>query len=202
MPFSLKYCSGYNNKIGHFCFVVCRPPSKSYRFALDANLLTRIENCTVIEGNLQIIWMFSSVSKENYTDLVFPHLVEITGYLLLHRVAGLETVGQLFPNLRVIGGREKFYDDLALIVFENDDLVSLSLSKVEYIGGDVLAMVNAQLCYVGDKDVDWNRVIGPGKTPKTLENKRKKDGCDLFDGCKADCEYCWDRKSCQPSMYS
>ena len=187
------------------CFAVCRPPSAGsssgqtqpyYRFALHADELKKLENCTVVEGNLEIIWMFTSVSKDNYTDLVFPNLLEITGYLLLYRVDGLETIGQLFPNLRVIGGRWSFYDGLVLVLYENSDLVSLSLANVEYIGGDVLAMVNPQLCYI-DNHVDWKRVISTGRDPITLENK-KRAGCDLFDGCDG-CKNCWDRKSCQPS---
>ncbi len=65
------------------------------------NNLTRLsllENCTVIEGHLQILLMFKT-KPEDFRELSFPKLTMITDYLLLFRVYGLESLKGLFPNL-------------------------------------------------------------------------------------------------------
>lgn len=175
---------------------------------MEVEQLRKIENCTIIEGNLEIIWMDNHISAKNYTGLVLPNLVEVTGYLLFYRVNGINSIGQLFPNLRVIRGNWKFFNGMALLLFENDDLLSLSLGKLSHVGGDVLAMVNPQLCYIDDH-VDWSQVIIPGATTKaedklhTIENRRRKSGCDLVDGCSNTCTsgYCWDRQKCQKGKH-
>uniref|UniRef100_A0A182P5U1 Tyrosine-protein kinase receptor n=1 Tax=Anopheles epiroticus TaxID=199890 RepID=A0A182P5U1_9DIPT len=61
-----------------------------------------------------LIDKYDNDSFDNYT---FPLLTEITGYLLLFRVNGLQTLGQLFPNLTVIRGSE-LANNYALIVYE------------------------------------------------------------------------------------
>lgn len=61
-----------------------------------------------------LIDKYGNDSFDNYT---FPLLTEITGYLLLFRVNGLQTLGQLFPNLTVIRGSE-LANNYALVVYE------------------------------------------------------------------------------------
>ena len=82
------------------------------------NNLSQLEGCRVIEGFLHIVLMeqtdLTGVEFNNYT---FPKLREITGYLVLYRVFGLRSIGQLFPNLAVVRGQMLFFD-FALVVYE------------------------------------------------------------------------------------
>lgn len=75
-----------------------------------------LDNCTVIEGFLQILLIdqYDTSAFENYT---FPNLVEVTDYVMFYRVNGLLTIRKLFPNLKVIRGNHLF-DNHALIIYE------------------------------------------------------------------------------------
>lgn len=75
-----------------------------------------LDNCTVIEGFLQILLIdqYDTSAFENYS---FPKLVEVTDYVMLYRVNGLLTLRTLFPNLKVIRGNHIF-ENHALIIYE------------------------------------------------------------------------------------
>lgn len=161
--------------------------------------LNKLENCSIIEGNLEIKWLFTHISPQNYTNIRFPKLLEITGYLLFYRVNGLYTIGQLFPNLRVIRANVRFWE-YGLVLYENQDLVSISLTKLGYIGADVVAMVNPQLCFLDH--VYWNAITPTGQPPTRMENRKKRNGCDLVEGCPSNCNYCWNMDDCQISKWS
>jgi insulin receptor len=82
----------------------------------DPALLEKLRGCRVIEGFLQIL-LFDRYNESMYTNITFPELREITGYLLMYRVIGLRTLSQLFPNLAVIRG-QRLFNDYALILYE------------------------------------------------------------------------------------
>ncbi|XP_067952059.1 insulin-like peptide receptor [Watersipora subatra] len=158
--------------------------------------LDKLKDCSVIDGNVEIKWIYSHVSVHNYTNVQYPQLVEITGYLLIYRVNGLLNLGQLFPNLRVIRADVETFWDYGLVLYENENLMSISLNNLNYIGAYVVAMMNPQLCYVDDH-VNWNYITPRGKKPTTTQNRPRKNGCDLVDICPAGCENCWDMSTCQ-----
>lgn len=76
----------------------------------------QLTDCRVIEGFLQIVLM-DRTNESDFTNLSFPKLREITGYLLLYRVNGLKSLAKLFPNLSVIRGQDLFIN-YALAVYE------------------------------------------------------------------------------------
>ena len=76
----------------------------------------RLSGCRVVEGFVQIV-LIDHASESNFANLSFPELREITDYLLLYRVNGLRSLGNLFPNLTVIRG-ETLFLNYALVVFE------------------------------------------------------------------------------------
>lgn len=54
-------------------------------------------------------------------------MVQITGYLLVYRVSGLRSLGQLFPNLSIIRGMT-LHQNYALVIYDAIDLeVSLTI---------------------------------------------------------------------------
>ena len=187
-----------------FCvglLVVCRADYRNgYTFQVGNKVSSMkwLEQCSIIEGNLEIKWLYSNISPQNFSGVSFPKLEEITGYLMLFRVDGLSTIGQLFPNLRVIRAQEEFFD-FGIVLYENKDLMSISLHKLGYVGGNsnLVAMFNPQLCYVDDY-VKWDLITSIRQPPTTSKNRRKRNGCDLVDGCPANCkDSCWDMDSCQ-----
>ncbi len=61
--------------------------------------LSALEGCTVVEGVVHIVDI--KETDDHFLNQTFPLLREITGYLLVYRVEGLRSIGQLFPNLSI-----------------------------------------------------------------------------------------------------
>lgn len=106
--------------------------------------LAELENCRVVEGFVHIVLMGQSdLTGTQFHNQTYPKLREITGYLLVYRVFGLRSIGQLFPNLgrltinkldsssnnlislhrfaAVIRGQQLFFD-FSLVIYENMQL--------------------------------------------------------------------------------
>uniref|UniRef100_A0A8C0G098 receptor protein-tyrosine kinase n=1 Tax=Bubo bubo TaxID=30461 RepID=A0A8C0G098_BUBBB len=97
----------------------------------DVSQLQKLENCSIIEGNLQILLMFTT-GAEDFRGLSFPRLLMITEYLLLFRVYGLESLRDLFPNLSVIRGTNLFFS-YALVIFEMPHLRDVGLHSLGHV---------------------------------------------------------------------
>lgn len=67
---------------------------------VEPQALRALEGCVVVEGYVQILLM-DQYLKEDFENISFPLLVEITDYLMLYRINGIESLQQLFPNLAV-----------------------------------------------------------------------------------------------------
>lgn len=116
---------------------------------------SKLENCTVIEGSLQIL-LIDYADPSEYDNLSFPKLLEITDYLLLYRVYGLRTLAHIFPNLSVIRGQKLFFN-YAVVAFEMPDLEELGLPGLTHIvRGAVRLEKNANLCYINT--IDWSQI--------------------------------------------
>lgn len=84
----------------------------------------KLRNCTVVAGYLQIV-LFENIAENDFEDISFPELREITQFLLFYRIRGLKSLGKLFPNLSVIRGLELF-KDYALTVYDMTHLQEVS----------------------------------------------------------------------------
>ncbi|XP_038624702.1 insulin receptor-related protein isoform X2 [Tachyglossus aculeatus] len=130
-------------------------PSQDIRH--DVRRLSALENCSVIEGHLQILLM-STATGDDFRARRFPRLVMVTGYLLLFRVYGLESLRDLFPNLAVVRGARLFFS-YALVVVEMPHLRDLGLPALAAIArGAVRVERNQELCHVST--VDWGLLQG------------------------------------------
>ncbi|XP_053373582.1 insulin-like peptide receptor isoform X2 [Mercenaria mercenaria] len=172
--------------------------SKDIRNRIDE--FVELENCSTIEGNLSIVFIDEGISGWEDYQGGFPDLVEITGVLLLFRVEGLKSIGQLFPNLAIIGG-ERLFEGYALVVYEMFDLEDIGLSGLILIrNGAVRIEKNPQLCYLDT--VDWGRIT-TGVSPS--ENFFKGNN-ECADTCPSDCDTtggvrrCWNALSCQKML--
>ncbi|XP_048038678.1 insulin receptor b [Megalobrama amblycephala] len=173
----------------------------------NATNLRVLENCTVIEGHLKILLMFKT-RLEDFRGLSFPKLVMITDYLLLFRVYGLESLGDLFPNLTVIRGNNLFFN-YALVMFEMIQLKEIGLHSLTNITrGAVRIEKNPDLCYLST--LDWSKISDSMEDNYIVANKDDRECGDICPGtitgtitCKQTTingnfgERCWNQNHCQ-----
>ncbi|XP_066986740.1 insulin-like peptide receptor [Macrobrachium rosenbergii] len=147
---------------------------KSKRILNTVSSIKQLENCSVIEGNLQILLIESDRNlTDEWSKYSFPDLVEITGFLLVFRVHGLQSLGQLFPNLAVIRGLTT-HMDYALIIWYAEHMKTVGLHNLTSIlRGNVWIENNAKLCTV---DTDWSLITTENYTDNVF--KRNKIDCD------------------------
>ncbi|XP_060116030.1 insulin-like growth factor 1 receptor [Heteronotia binoei] len=139
--------------------------------------LKQLEDCTVIEGFLRILLI---PQVEDFNSYRFPKLTVITDYLLLFRVAGLETLSDLFPNLTVIRGKNLFYN-YALVIFEMTNLKDIGLYNLRNITrGAIRIEKNSDLCYLST--VDWSLILDAASNNYIVGNKSPKECGDLCPG--------------------
>lgn len=81
----------------------------------------QLQNCTAILGNLSIV-LLEKFSAEEFEPYSFPELTEISGYFLVAWVYGLRSIGQLFPNLSVIGGKQLLLENYSFVLYQLLDL--------------------------------------------------------------------------------
>ncbi|XP_070619089.1 insulin-like growth factor 1 receptor isoform X3 [Erythrolamprus reginae] len=172
--------------------------------------LKQLEGCTVVEGYLQILLINQG---EDFSNFRFPKLTMITDYLLLFRVAGLETLSDLFPNLTVIRGKSLFYN-YALVIFEMTNLKEIGLYNLRNITrGAIRIEKNSDLCYLST--VDWSLILDAVSNNYIVGNKQPKECGDLCPGTveeKPLCEKtsinneysfrCWTSNHCQKTCPS
>ncbi|XP_077974571.1 insulin-like growth factor 1 receptor isoform X2 [Styela clava] len=175
--------------------------------------LSDLENCTVVNGFVQIIFMHNS-KESDFEKYTFPKLRVITEYLLVYRVYGLRSLRKMFPNLAVIGGRRMFYK-YGMVIYENPQLQELGLGSLQHIArGGVRIQKNNKLCYLDT--VDWKRLgmLGTEVVNKDMATPVIKDNtvsgeetCLNQCGEENDCysadsqgqerQHCWGHKVCQ-----
>ncbi|KAL3289679.1 hypothetical protein HHI36_023083 [Cryptolaemus montrouzieri] len=107
--------------------------------------------------------------------------MEITDYLLLYRVNGLRSIGQLFPNLTVIRGQNNFYR-YSLIVFEMSSLQEIALYSLSNItNGYIRIDKNPSLCFI--KSIDWEKIISSKDQDQNYINVMKPENeCPICPG--------------------
>ncbi|CAG9816610.1 unnamed protein product [Phaedon cochleariae] len=136
----------------------------------------KLENCEVIEGFLQIL-LFDSVNETELSEMQFPYLTEITDYLLLYRVNGLRSVGQLFPNLSVIRGQNTFLDN-AFVIFEMSTLQEIGLYSLSVITrGSIRIDKNPSLCFV--HTIDWDSIVKDKTAKKFVKSLKPANECPI-----------------------
>eukprot|EP00066_Takifugu_rubripes_P005438 XP_003969481.1 PREDICTED: insulin-like growth factor 1 receptor [Takifugu rubripes] len=159
---------------------ICGP---SIDIGNDISEFRRLENCTVVEGYLQILLIGdknNNINQEIFRSLSFPKLTMITDFLLLFRVSGLDSLSTLFPNLTVIRGRNLFYN-YALVIFEMTSLKDIGLYSLRNITrGAIRIEKNPELCYLDS--VDWSVIMDAEFNNYIAGNKQSKECSDVCPG--------------------
>lgn len=159
--------------------------------------LHQLTDCVVILGNLHIL-LLEQTHKEDFRNITFPKLREVTGFVVFYRVNGLESIGQLFPNLAVIRGKQVLYN-YALIIYDMPDLKEVGLfSLIQIYRGGVIVWAVPQVCYV--HTVDW-KVIAP-RARHVLSPSEGELHCNSACSCTRNVatNHCWNTWKCQRLM--
>ncbi|KAK0422038.1 hypothetical protein QR680_007326 [Steinernema hermaphroditum] len=156
--------------------------------------------CTVIEGDLSI----TIFRDADYSRYVFPHLREITGYLLIYNYVGLTSLQETFPVLRVIGG-ENLVMNYALVLYRNPDLEDAAFENLTLIkNGGVWITENPKLC--DTRHINWSLFTNLRTAPIRIDEeeilkKCRSEPCREYE--RGTCARnngrisCWTQKSCQ-----
>ncbi|XP_064842599.1 insulin-like growth factor 1 receptor [Oncorhynchus masou masou] len=167
---------------------ICGP---SIDIGNDISEFRRLENCTIVEGYLQILLIGDknyNLNQEVFRSLSFPKLTMITDYLLLFRVSGLDSLSTLFPNLTVIRGRNLFYN-YALVIFEMTSLKDIGLYSLQNITrGAIRIEKNPELCYLDS--IDWSLIMDAEFNNFIAGNKQSKECGDVCPGIMEDSRRC------------
>lgn len=108
-----------------------------------------LEGCGIVEGSLKIALI-------EYQNTSFPLLTEITGFLMIFKVSGIESLAQLFPNLVRVHGDELF-DNYSVVIIDNPDLLNIGLTRLKSVGAAVRIEHNEMLCYIST--IDWSLIV-------------------------------------------
>jgi hypothetical protein len=99
---------------------------------------------------VRIFWI-ENATPQQFANISFPLLTEITDYLLLFRISNLVSLGKLFPNLTYIRGRILFYD-YALVINNLKHLERIAFNNIKHIRGGVRIEKNPKLCLTDSDD--------------------------------------------------
>ncbi|XP_069958276.1 insulin-like receptor isoform X2 [Cherax quadricarinatus] len=175
----------------------------SLRLRNDPRNLLQLCLCVKVVGCLHI----TSIKGQGDADpsrvlqgFTFPHLREITEYLLIYRVRGLTSLATLFPNLSLIRGTSLFHN-YALVMYSLPDLLEVGLpSLTTILRGSVRIERNPALCYANS--VDWNAITSYGMGNNVIKRNRAVRECPKCpaacqgpDGCEE--PRCWGPQHCQ-----
>ncbi|XP_072930210.1 putative molluscan insulin-related peptide(s) receptor [Epargyreus clarus] len=154
--------------------------------------LMKLRNCTVVLGTVTIT--LESTTKEDFRNISFPELREVTGYMIVYRVFGLASVGNLFPNLVRVRG-ETLVSNFALIIYEVPHLVDIGLYNLLKVDrGGVILYGGVSTCYMDS--INWELITN---------GRHVILSTDTFPYCNNVCRcspnaaanFCWNNKKCQ-----
>ncbi|XP_063875014.1 insulin receptor-like isoform X2 [Scylla paramamosain] len=188
----LSKCPPNHTESNGYCSLtdVC----KTVRISNLTNMEVRdnLMNCRIVEGSIEIV-LIKSVSEDDWKPWKFPHLVEITDFLLVYQVESLKSLGQLFPNLTVIRGMKLLYH-YSLVIY-NTHLENIGLYNLRAIlRGSVRIQNNINLCYV--HTVSWDALMNSSSDNVLTDNieplcKNCCPSCSTRQSQEQHCQYCW-----------
>ncbi|KAK3908340.1 Insulin-like receptor [Frankliniella fusca] len=154
--------------------------------------LEKLRGCVVVEGNLSVVLM-DNRQPGDFAPYSFPDLREVTGYVLFAKVSGLQSLGQLFPNLTLVRGTQLVGSNYSLVVFQMPDLVELGLSSLELVQrGAVRVDSNPMLCHADT--LDWDALAPNAATKSYVAANRPARECER---CRCPSGQCWGPGRCR-----
>lgn len=167
-----------------------------------------MENCTVIEGSLEVV-LIDDAKVDDFQNLTFPKLKEVTDFVLFYRATGITSIGKLFPNLTVIRGRNLFLNH-ALVIYDMKQLIEIGLNNLTVIErGNVKIEKNPHLCFADT--INWDIIANKGGQHSIKNNKNinecpscPEDTCVIGNPTtgKRSTPLCWNQDNCQRGTFT
>uniref|UniRef100_A0A1A9X2Q2 Receptor L-domain domain-containing protein n=1 Tax=Glossina brevipalpis TaxID=37001 RepID=A0A1A9X2Q2_9MUSC len=152
----------------------------------------RMQNCTIVVGHVSIVELY--FTKDLLRTVKATNVEEITDYLLVYRVRGLDTLERLLPKLELIRGSDLLFDRYALILNENRDLQNIGLISLQRVlRGSIRVTANPNLCFANT--VNWISITGSA-TSFVLKNNKSPNYCPTCSKHK----HCWSIAKPQQSL--
>lgn len=89
-----------------------------------ADLERKLRNCT-LAVSVKIL-LLERQTENDFKNISFPELLEVLDFIVLYRVNGLSSLGQLFPNLVSIRGKMPFLD-YTLVLYDLPNLKEVNI---------------------------------------------------------------------------
>lgn len=174
---------------------------------IHAGNIDTLQNCTVIEGSIQILDTSFLGFQEINDDFIFgkrhppmdptklealSSVKEITGYLDIQAHNPKFKTLNAFRNLEIIGGRQmtEYYSSLYIVKTSLESLNFKNLRKIR--SGGVAILENKELCYASE--IDWSKVMKSSSHSTLLQNNKDNQKCFLENHkCDSQCSVqgCW-----------
>ncbi|KAH8388337.1 hypothetical protein KR093_004502 [Drosophila rubida] len=162
----------------------------------------QLRNCNVVVGHVRI----ANLQLPDNVNLakLRTNVTEITDYLLIYHTTALLTAQYIFPQLRLIRGRQLLFDQYAFVVYENRNLRELGLQHLVRIqSGNIRIENNPMLCFVDT--VDWIYLLANStKQHFSIKGNRSPNHCPVCGGLSSDYSYriknavnCWSLQAMQ-----
>lgn len=169
-----------------------------HTLSINATNIGSFENCTKINGNIDIIHtsiygdQFTKTPKMDPAQLnVFKTVKEITGYLWIQTWPNTMSSLSPFENLEVVRGRTK--RGSRSLVVAGLHITHLGLRSLREISdGDVFVSKNSELCYTDAKH--WQKLFKSPHQTVNIEGNANAATCALRnDTCDKKCtaDGCW-----------
>ncbi|XP_039869834.1 epidermal growth factor receptor-like [Simochromis diagramma] len=168
-----------------------------HTLSINATNIGSFENCTKINGNIDIIHtsiygdQFTKIPKMDPAQLnVFKTVKEITGYLWIQTWPNTMSSLSPFENLEVVRGRTKRSRSLVVAGLHITHLGLRSLREIS--DGDVFVSKNSELCYTDAKH--WQKLFKSPHQTVNIEGNANAATCALRnDTCDKKCtaDGCW-----------
>uniref|UniRef100_A0A1I8M7B5 Receptor L-domain domain-containing protein n=1 Tax=Musca domestica TaxID=7370 RepID=A0A1I8M7B5_MUSDO len=153
--------------------------------------LEKIQNCTIIAGHVKLVKF--ELTPQMLASLPSLRLEEITDYLLVYRVHGLDSLERIFPKLLVIRGVRLLYEKYSLVLFENRNLENIGLvSLLRVLRGSIRIESNPSLCFA--HTINWVTILGnhTKEFHYVLKNNKPPNYCPLCYGPNQEHhQQCW-----------
>ncbi|XP_061392811.1 insulin-like peptide receptor [Musca vetustissima] len=143
--------------------------------------IEQIRNCTIITGHVKLVEF--ELTPKMLLTLRPLEVEEITDYLLVYRIHGLDSLERIFPKLLVIRGVHLLYDRYGLVILENRYMENIGLiSLLRVIRGSIRIESNPSLCYT--HTINWVSILGNHSKEfhYVLKNNKSPNYCPLCYG--------------------
>jgi insulin-like growth factor 1 receptor len=175
----------------NYDFVVCA--SVRIRGIVQYKYIQKLQRCSIILGNIQIVNADFSILSDNKQKTVFKNLIEITDYLLIFQVKGLKSLENIFPKLKIIRGDHLFKNSFSFIIFLTNSLYDIAIPNLMKIqNGNLLLSRLYHTCYINT--INWKSLINDKQ--QSINKFLINDNC-FGEKCPNDCKHCWNSNKCQ-----